>query len=67
MSLRVRGKMMKTVLIPTCDVALACECGSKSFRIFMETNEDTDEMSEVRINNVECDQCHKLFQLEYVP
>lgn len=58
---------MKAQLVETCDVALQCACGSKRFRIFMETNEDTDEPSDVRINNVECDACHKLFRLEYIP
>jgi hypothetical protein len=59
--------MMKAQLIETCAVNLVCKCGSPNFRIFMETNEETDEQSDTVINNVECSACHTLFRLEYTP
>jgi hypothetical protein len=50
----------------SCNTALRCKCGSQSFRIFMEVNEDTNELSATDANGVECDGCHELFQIKLV-
>jgi hypothetical protein len=50
----------------SCNTALRCKCGSQSFRIFMEVDEDSNELSDKDANGVECDACHELFQIKLV-
>ena len=42
------------------------QCGCQNFRICMECNEDTDEISDAVANNVECSTCHALYQVNLV-
>lgn len=58
--------MTKIKLELSCNTQLSCEkCLSQNFRICMEADEETDELSEVMINNVECSNCHALYQLKF--
>jgi len=58
--------MAKLELEKSCNTALRCECGSQSFRIFMEVDDETNELSKSDANGVECDGCHELFQIKLV-
>lgn len=55
---------MKVALELSCNTQLACEkCGGQDFRICMEADEATDEVSKTVANNVECSACHALYQV----
>lgn len=52
----------------SCNTQLRCaECGSQDFRLGMEADEDTNEISTSVANNVECSKCHALYQIKYFP
>jgi transcription elongation factor Elf1 len=51
----------------SCNTQLAClQCGRQDFRICMEADEVTDEISKTLVNNVECSACHALYQVNLV-
>ena len=52
-------------LVESCNTALRCSCGSQQFRIHMDCDDATDEVSSTVMNNVECQSCHALYQLAY--
>lgn len=59
--------MSKIELELSCNTQLSCvKCGSQDFRICMECNEETDEISTTAANNVECSACHALYQVNLV-
>lgn len=52
----------------SCNTQLQCQrCPSQDFRICMEVDEETDEVSTSVVNNVECASCHALYQVRYFP
>ena len=54
-------------LEPSCNTQLRCTaCGCQNFRICMECNEETNETSATIANNVECSDCHALYQINLV-
>lgn len=55
--------MAKIELVESCNTALQCKCGAQSFRVFMEVDEATDELSHTLVNNLECAACHQLYQV----
>jgi len=54
-------------LVESCNTALRCSCGSQQFRIHMDCDDAADEVSSTVMNNVECQNCHALYQLAYSP
>lgn len=58
--------MAKLALERSCNTQLACDCGSQNFRICMEADEETNEVSKTVANNVECSACHALYQVVLV-
>lgn len=59
--------MSNLALELSCDTALACErCQSQDFRIAMECDDDSGEISKTHANNVECSRCHALYQVNLV-
>lgn len=51
----------------SCNTQLRCvQCGAQNFRICMECDEATDEVSTIVANNVECSSCHALYQINLV-
>lgn len=57
----------KVELELSCNTQLVCtECGCQNFRICMDADEKTDEVSTTLVNNVECSACHALFQVNLV-
>lgn len=58
---------MKVELELSCNTQLACtQCGGQDFRICMECDEETNELSKTVVNNVECSKCHGLYQVNLV-
>lgn len=57
---------MKIELELSCNTQLAClQCGSQNFRICMDADEETNEVSSSAVNNVECSACHALYQVRF--
>lgn len=55
---------MKIELEKSCNTALTCiKCSSQQFRIQMECDEETNEISTILVNNIECQMCHELYQV----
>jgi transcription elongation factor Elf1 len=51
----------------SCNTQLRClECGQQNFRICMDADEETDEVSTTVVNNVECSNCHALYQVKFL-
>jgi hypothetical protein len=61
-----RSPVGRLELEESCNTALRCKCGSQSFRIFMEVDESSNELSAQDANGVECNGCHELFQIKLV-
>lgn len=56
--------MSRVALELSCNTQLRCtECEGQNFRICMDADETTDEVSTTLVNNVECSVCHALFQV----
>ncbi len=62
-----KTERLRAELELSCNTQLSCEkCDGQNFRICMDVNEETNELSRTLVNNVECSNCHALYQVNLI-